>query len=261
MAAALGTPALGETTAIWRKLNVPGARCGCGTRLQACAFWQRVYERVLQSAPEPARARLADHMQRVQEDSYSLRGLRKLGHLTRVKPLSGDVALLREMYVRIYEGALEGVPGSSIVVDSTKPIAHLLLMASETRLRLKVIHVVRDRKSVAASFAKDRVMPDGAMLRAMSYPNAVVKWAVQNGLASSLRSRITDPGSWFTVRFEDFVAHPRATCRFLTRWAGHTSATDPFVADHVVDLPPHHCIDGNESRFSTGPTAILVSRR
>ena len=252
MAAALNAPALGETTALWRKAGEPGSKCGCGVPVVACELWRRVHIHSMGLSITDAGGLAArERVRQVQNEAYSITRLKSLRKELSSGQIPHEILELREAYVRLYQAAADG----GRLVESVKSIGHLLVMASDPRVSLKVIHVLRDPKRVAASFSRERVMQDGAALKRLPRRTALVRWAVQTGLASSLRSSIVGDDAWFSIRFEDFVAEPRATTRFLAQWAG-AEPIDPFESPRLLRLPLHHCIDGNAVRFSVGPIEI-----
>ncbi|HYP24370.1 MAG TPA: sulfotransferase family protein, partial [Actinomycetota bacterium] len=88
--------------------------------------------------------------------------------------------------------------------------------------------------------------------------DATLRWDLLN-LGSEAVLRRAGAGRALRLRYEDFVAQPRATVEQARRLLGETSAGSPFVDDRTVTLGVNHSIAGNPSRFSTG-TLVLEDR-
>ncbi len=88
--------------------------------------------------------------------------------------------------------------------------------------------------------------------------DATLRWDLLN-LGSEAVLRRAGAGRGLRIRYEDFVAEPRATVERTRGLLGETSARSPFVDDRTVSLGVNHSIAGNPSRFSTG-TLVLEDR-
>ncbi|MEV4618825.1 sulfotransferase [Asanoa sp. NPDC049573] len=244
-----GVCALGEVVHLWQRDIRADERCGCGTRFSACAFWERVgalafggWDTVdvyrvlaLQAAvertrhiPRLASARLPDDYRR------------------QVQEYAG-------YYAAVYRAAAE-VTGASVLVDSSKhsALAHCLRWSPDIDLR--VAHVVRDPRGVAHSWTKVVARPetDGeSEMTRYSPGRSAMLWNAHNA-AFGLLARRGVP--LLRVRYEQFVADPRAGLGALAAFAGlGVEGSDlDFLTETHADLTVGHSAAGNPMRFSVG---------
>ena len=244
-----GVCALGEVVHLWQRDIRADERCGCGSRFSACAFWERVgalafggWHKVdvyrvlaLQAAVERTRhiPRLA--APRLPDD-----------YRDQVQEYAG-------YYAAVYRAAAE-VTGASVLVDSSKhsALAHCLRWSPDIDLR--VAHVVRDPRGVAHSWTKVVARPetDGeSEMTRYSPGRSALLWNAHNA-AFGLLARRGVP--LLRVRYEQFVADPRAGLRGLAAFAGlRVGESDlDFLTETQADLTVGHSAAGNPMRFSVG---------
>jgi hypothetical protein len=82
-------------------------------------------------------------------------------------------------------------------------------------------------------------------------------WLSLNLAAEALRRRAV-VGRTILVRYEDFVAKPRATMERLTRFIGESPEGLPFLDDHTVQLGENHTAGGNPGQLTSGPKRIRL---
>ncbi len=244
-----GVCALGEVVHLWQRDIRSDERCGCGDRFSACEFWTRVGElafggwanvdvyRVLalQAAVERTR-----HIPRLASprlpDDYRLRVREYAGY-----------------YTAVYRAAAE-VTGASVLVDSSKhsALAHCLRWSAD--LDLRVAHVVRDPRGVAHSWTKVVSRPeadDESEMTRYSPGRSAMLWNAHNAAFGLLAHRGVP---LLRVRYEQFVADPRAGLEALASFAGLTlEASDlDFLSETHAELSVGHSAAGNPMRFTVG---------
>jgi hypothetical protein len=239
--------ALGEIVHLWQRDILDDERCGCGARFSACTFWKRVGERAFGgwSTVDVARVHaLRDAVERTR-------------HIPRLAKPSPEVLEYASFYTRVYRAAAE-VSGAAVVVDSSKhsALAHVLRWAGDIDLR--VVHVVRDARGVAYSWTKTVSRPetDGTdEMTRYSPSRSALLWNAHNA-AFGLLARRGVPVH--RVRYEQFLADPRAALTDLAAYAGvPVSGADlKFVGDGHADLGVGHSAAGNPMRFTVGRLAL-----
>jgi hypothetical protein len=239
--------ALGEIVHLWQRDILDDERCGCGARFSACTFWKRVGERAFGgwSTVDVARVHaLRDAVERTR-------------HIPRLAKPSPEVLEYASFYTRVYRAAAE-VSGAAVVVDSSKhsALAHVLRWAGDIDLR--VVHVVRDARGVAYSWTKTVSRPETDGIDEMtrySPSRSALLWNAHNA-AFGLLARRGVPVH--RVRYEQFLADPRAALTDLAAYAGVpvAGADLKFVGDGHADLGVGHSAAGNPMRFTVGRLAL-----
>jgi hypothetical protein len=82
------------------------------------------------------------------------------------------------------------------------------------------------------------------------------EWTVAN-LSDEAVRRSYGPGRSIRIKYEDFVARPRATVEAIVALVGEWPAELPFLDDQTVERGVHHPVSGNPSRFERGPVRLL----
>src|SRR3954470_22935992 len=134
-----GHVSVGELRMAWRRWLDPGARCGCGERVRACAFWREVS--IERAAGELGVAGAT------QLDSR-LMATRRLPALAR-GALEREAAPLRAAFARL-QHQVATAAGAEVVVDTSKVPAGAVLL-ERAHVELRVVHLVRDSRGVLAS--------------------------------------------------------------------------------------------------------------
>lgn len=235
---------VGELHFLWLNSMGQGAnnRCGCGAVLSGCPVWS---ELLPTGRPADLPARIwAEGVVRRQRDWLRTR------HTWRVLQrglYSPQVRAHAELLAQTYQ-AIAGRMGAQVIVDTSKMPAEAALLPHLPGVEPYFVHLVRDPRAAAQSWSQQKdycyIMP--------AYKSTAY-WDGFN-LASAAISR-RYPQRSVLLRYEDFIADPRATIGQLLRLAGADTAANP-VHGRTVDLHPNHTVTGNPDRFLTGPTEI-----
>jgi hypothetical protein len=171
-----------------------------------------------------------------------------------------------QAFLRVYHAAAR-VSGSTVVIDSSKHASLAYCLRRARGLDLRVVHLVRDSRAVAYSWATKIQRPDSATESYMTtYAPATTAgvWNAQNA-ALQLLARSDTPV--LRVRYEDLVAAPEDTLRRIASFAG-IGVTDeklPFLgsadSEPWANLTPAHTASGNPMRFAVGRIAIHADER
>jgi hypothetical protein len=243
---------VGETFQLWS--SSPLARyCSCGEPLAACPVWSHAVD-----AFDGPWADVVEEMRAIRRRSLRVRNLpRLLGD--RPWPGAADVARYGSVMRTVYR-AVARATGATTLIDSSKlPIELAAIAPSYPRLR--VIHLVRDPRAVAASWKRDIRwnMPDGSSLRLPTHPAwaSATRWNLYHGLTSLVvRARHLPT---LRISYESLV---RLEKRAIADVAAFTC--DPQLTDRArraaardgLAVPVQHAIAGNPGRRSGEPLML-----
>ena len=139
---------VGELPDVWLALQ-RNELCGCGLPFAQCEFWQAVGD----TAYGGWAALDIDEIMR-QEARYTRhRRIPRLISRSRFRQDDPDLAGYLDRLVQLYR-AIQIVSGCSVIVDSTKRPPFAIMLRSEARVYLRVVHLVRDSRGVAFSWSK-----------------------------------------------------------------------------------------------------------
>jgi Sulfotransferase family len=252
-----GVCSVGEIVHMWQRGVVQDERCGCGEPFSGCAFWRGVGD-----AAFGGWARV---------DTERVAALRAAVDRTRHIPLLAapalppairrDLAEYLGYYTRVYSAVAE-VSGCPVIVDSSKHASLAFCLRWHPGLDLRVVHMVRDSRAVAFSWARQVSRPDAATPSYMARysPTAAAgHWNAQNGAFQLLASEGVPT---LRVRYEDVAAAPAATLARIAEFAGVAASGDDFGFLGAEDgtswasLGVAHTASGNPMRFTIGRVPI-----
>jgi hypothetical protein len=244
-----GVRALGEVVHLWQRDVRDDERCGCGQRFSGCGFWTSVGERAFGGWDNLDVARVLHLRDTVERTRY----IPRLAGERLPSAQRGAVEEYAGYYSALYAAAAE-VSGARVVVDSSKHSALAHCLRWSPGLDLRVVHVVRDARGVAYSWTKTVTRPeadDAAEMTRYSPGRSALLWNAHNA-AFGLLARRGVPVR--RIRYEQFLADPRAALRALGEFAGLT-VTDgdlEFLGTDHAELAPGHSAAGNPMRFTVG---------
>lgn len=251
-----GFVSVGEIKFLWRRGLLENRPCGCGEPLRSCNFWREVLTTF--SPPlHPARIRdLAADADRTRTRHLPLMltpgGLGRYGR---------DLAGYRDGLASLYEGVAQA-SGSEVVIDSSKFPSYLFVLQQIPQLDVRVIHLVRDPRAVAHSWATETVDPDlpepGLMPRQHPAVTAAY-WSSWNLAVARICHMASTPR--LAVRYEDLATDPWATVSQIMDWLGIEGEPTGFLDIDKVGLQKTHTVSGNPARHRTGAVQIGVDDR
>ena len=122
--------------------------------------------------------------------------------------------------------------GDAIVVDSSKDISTLHLLAAMPDVRVRILHLVRDSRAVAYAWTKEKVRPNvvGQLTYMVRYSprQSAADWMVRNLLTEAARG---STAGYMRVRYEDLIANPR---RLIATRSAHSPDMPPPIFRIVV---------------------------
>jgi hypothetical protein len=252
---------VGELIDTFRRVMKFDELCGCGTAFSSCDFWVRVGQRAFGGWD----------LSFVEEVSQLQRDVARQRHLPfLVGPHRGSdrfqerLQRYAEVYGKLY-GAILAESGARVVVDASKGTAQALAVSHGTGVDLRLVHLVRDARGVAFSWAKAGVnRPQGVtagttMARHQPQLTAARWIRVQAEITASRRFL----SSSTMVRYEDLVSDPSVEIRKMMSALG--LPIDHEALQHVdgraVDLPLSHGLSGNPSRFKSGRQELRLDEQ
>jgi hypothetical protein len=244
-----GVQTLGEVVHLWVRGIVRNETCGCGLAFWDCPFWEQVGARAFNGWSQVDVADAIALRERVDR-------LRRVpGVLTRP---GADVLRYSAMFRSIYEAAQQETH-ASLVVDSSKHPSLAYCLRTQRQLDLRVVHVVRDPRAVAYSWAKVVERPEGEddekLMTRYTPTRAAMLWNAENVAVSGL-SRLNLPV--FRLSYEALVGNPRDAIAQLLAFAGLSPELTIPIEDHRAVLRENHTVSGNPLRFRNG---VLDIRR
>lgn len=242
----------GELWQVWRRGLIENRRCSDGPAFREHPFWREVLTRAFGGPGEITDARAAGLAQAARSLLVSARYPRlALGSLPDVRAGLDDY---REATTRLY-AAIAAVSGARVLVDSSKTPVYAACLASLPGLRLHVLHLVRDPRAVAHSWARHREQPDkGGMMDRHGTLWSGLQWRMANASARALG--VAGGLPYRLLRYEDFTRSPGEELLSIVRWLGLEGTGFPLQDDGRFVLRPGHAFSGNPGRFRAGPQAL-----
>jgi hypothetical protein len=169
--------------------------------------------------------------------------------VSRLPPLADYLPAIHHSLAFIDEAARRS--GASWAVDSTKNPARMKAMWAVRPERVRIVHLLRDGRAVAASNRRRMGVPIEESARRWAAENLKVRWA----LATVPRR------SWLVLRYEDLCADPGRALDQVDRLLGVDSSRRVTAPDRTVE---RHQIPGNEwllADAGTGPVRVDLDER
>jgi hypothetical protein len=243
---------LGEMVHLWERGALGGEPCGCGLPIHDCPFWDDVMTRAFGGWDHVDAARVRAWQQAVDRNRFiPMLAWPRLGRAAFRTALDEFVDVLDRLYTAIAQ-----VVGPDVVlVDASKHPSYFFVLRRVPNHDVRLLHVIRDPRGVAHSWAKSVQRPESASgddMERLGTWKAVARWSSHNLIFSlaGLRSRRA------TLRYERFAADPNELSTVLAQLTGDLGVDMPTFTDHSVDLQVNHTVSGNPMRFTTGSIQI-----
>jgi hypothetical protein len=250
-----GVVSSGELRVLWRALLTEDRLCACGAEVPACPFWQEVGQRAFGGWR-------ADHLSSLLALQHSVDRHRQLPRLLgRSVSAPPSVGPLSSAWANVFRSIAE-TASARLVIDSSKYPVHAAILSRSQQLDLRVVHLVRDPRGVAHSWAKRGILkPDSTdgrtYMHVFGYGRSAVEWTAYNLAFHRIRSLGTPT---LLLRYESFVRDPVRTLTRILTFAGlpFEPANLGFMAGGRITLRrEQHAIGGNPDRFQ-GESSIQI---
>ncbi|HEX5250622.1 MAG TPA: sulfotransferase [Gaiellales bacterium] len=245
-----GFVSVGELRYVWQAGPEANELCGCGLTFDECPFWTAVGQEAFggwENIDVNEVLALESAVLRHRNVPLLLMGKLAPEHERKVKRYA-------ELTASLYR-AIQKVSGAEVVVDSTKnpPYAYFLRAAQASGLRLRVLHLVRDSRGAAHSWAKRMARPEitngDAFFQEFSPLKAGVRWMECNLAFEALRRlRVPTVG----MRYEALAADPRGELERMFAEMGEAGEHDLSAVGDSVEVSGQHSVRGNPMRFAHG---------
>lgn len=224
-------------------------KCGCGKTFRECNFWQTVRDHIPEEQNFASRLLLLKD--RVDHTRFFWKICSKL-YSSKFEHILCEYKKKLEVLYRAISKATEG----KVIIDSSKVPSRALILSEIDEIDIEFVHLVRDPRAVAYSWAK-RVKSDPSLAdKTLDYHPAwwsSLKWVFVNLSAQYLKSR----GNYSRVIYEKFVKYPyEVMAEVGERSSFINEETISFVNRRTVEMPVVHSMSGNPQRFDTGQVEI-----
>ena len=253
LAATPGAIHVGEARYIWERGFVHQRLCACGNAFGNCSFWSRVTKRL---SPETIKA--APKISRLMRQHIRLRS----DFVSNTTPV--ELSLLQTALAELYS-AIGEVSGCNVIVDTSKLPTYGKLLQSAVDAEFRILHLTRDPRAAAHSWANPRAVPDKAerrMQKLGTFKSSAL-WTYWNRMAEKTWSGDTN---YMHLRFEDLVAWPEASLSRVADWCGldkeQIAEGIKYTASGVVVRKgANFGVAGNPNRFSHGEVTLRADDR
>jgi hypothetical protein len=252
----------GEINDMFRRMAMYDELCGCGRAFSTCEFWVGVGERAFGGWSRD----LVDEVVALQHEVARQRYLARLMIPRLANPrYAAQLARYGEVHARLYAGIVAQA-GARVVVDASKGASFAMAISRGAAVDLRMIHLVRDARGVAFSWAKTNVSrPHGdgprATMHRFNPAETAARWAILQAEIAATRRYMS---ASVLLRYEDLIAAPAAQIVRCVQSLG--LQIDPLTdLDHItgrtVDLAQSHGLSGNPSRFRSGPQELRADEQ
>lgn len=256
-----GVFAAGEVRYLWQRGLKESRLCGCGLPVRECPVWSKVLARA-GYLDDPKRVDAALTMLQRTGRIRNLPGILAGGVRHSLNPArSARYADDRDALSALY-AAMADVTGSRAIVNSSKLPAYANVLAATPGIDLHVVHLIRDPRGAAHSWASKKELSDGAARSHMEQigpAKSAVLWDVWNVAGGMLFHG--GPSRYLRLRYEDFVADPPAAVRRILAMVGMENAELPFVDGNEVRTTANHSVAGNPDRLRHGQITLRSDDR
>ena len=240
----------GELDMTWSHGVLEDRLCSCGQPFSACTFWAQVRFVDPELLTREAATRVQNYHDKVLRPRWMWQLWWERGR-HRISAKAPDDYFDR--IARLYR-AISRVTGGMVIVDSSKhPTYAYLLARSGVSSSIEIIHLVRDPRAVAYSWARRRVEPgvtDRTIYMHRHGPaEAATLWVEWNRTVELLAAKCRMP--YRRLRYEDFTNDPAGSLRQLGLGIADLDGTPSWAASS--SRREMHILSGNPARFELGP--------
>lgn len=245
--------ALGEMVHLWDRGVRDREPCGCGADIIECPFWGEVGRRAFGGWDRIDLGALAADRAAVDRNRYIpflLAPRLAPGRFRAAHARLRDV--LERLYAAIRDVTAEQHGHEVVLVDSSKHPSYLFLLRTLRESDVRVLHVVRDPRGVAHSWAKQVARPEtGDAMEQLGTLRACARWTSHNLLFQL--------AGWIGLRrtrlpYERFTRDPTTLADGAARLIGRPVELAIDGSDVVLGID--HTVSGNPMRFQQGTVSI-----
>lgn len=245
--------ALGEMVHFWERSVLGNEPCGCGVPIRACPTWTAIVTRAFGGW---------DYL-----DGETIRGWQRTADRNRYIPFliwprlgPKDFRVSLDLFTahlaRLYGAIATEVGIDKVLVDSSKHPSYLFLLRHVAGVDVRLLHVVRDPRGVANSWAKvvPRSEVDGTQdMERLGPWHAGCRWTSHHLLfmLAGFRHRSS------RLVYERFTNRPdELSDQVDALVTADTGVRAPRWPQPHVSLSTDHTVSGNPVRFASGSVTI-----
>ena len=145
--------------------------------------------------------------------------------------------------------------GNNIIIDSSKSPASLIFLSKFTKFDIYILHLVRDSRGVAFSWAKkNKIRPEVIAYEAYMPVSSPIKssleWIIRNLMVEYSKKFVT---KYIFLRYEDFVKSPLQTIKdvfqMIDERSGDEAELNYIDGKTIIFNKVNHSVSGNPARF------------
>jgi hypothetical protein len=238
---------VGEIVHLWVRGVRDDELCGCGRRFSTCPFWTEVGDLAFGGWEHASIDELIALQRRVDRNRYIPLMLAPRLFPRYRRDLRAYAVVLERLYRSIHRAA-----GGGVIVDSSKHASTSFVLRHVDGIDMRLLHLVRDSRGVAASLLKSVRRPDSverdSFMHRSSVWRSAAEWMAFNAafhLGRALGTATT------LVRYEDLVGRPAAVL-------GRVGGDPATLRDSTICLGVDHTVSGNPIRFATGDLELRL---
>jgi hypothetical protein len=247
---------VGELRYLWDRGLIENRLCSCGTPFRECSVWREIVSQVLEEGDDLSATRMVELRERGLHTRHILLALNQERLRARITRMGKYTDALERLY-----RTAQDVSGSQIIVDTSKFPSYGYVLQNTPGIDLYVLHLVRDPRAVAYSWAlRRKSKPDHGkeagkrLMTPHSLFESALVWSEWNLCIERVWRR--NPRRYMRLRYEDFVADPQSAVRNILHFLGEEEAKLPFLNEREVLLDAPHTFSGNPDRFQSGVVEI-----
>lgn len=241
----------GEIWNLWQRGLVDNRICGCGKPFYECEYWTKALNEAFGD-----RSQLD-----VDQIMAAKNKLRNLEILVSLLPggkqfIDSKLQTFVPFVEKLYR-AIQKTSNCRVIVDASKIPINAYILSNIPGIELYMLHVVRHPNAVAYSWMKKaQYDPEQSMFMDRFNPfHSTLIWSARNILIELLWGH---NNRYMLLRYEDFIAQPKATLTRVIQHCQENASELPFVSDNVVSLKTNHNVSGNPNRFETGQIQLRL---
>jgi hypothetical protein len=243
---------VGELWQIWYRGLQENERCGCGQPFYSCEFWRAVGDEAFGGWDNVDVDKMVAFRPYLKRPRYRPHYILAAKTGIRSRKMNTLLKECEPVLERLYR-AIQSVSGARVIVDSSKLMSYAVLLSLLPFADLRVVHLIRDSRAVAYSWARSKesdVVAGGRLMPRLNPVQASRAWSIQNYSYSSLSGF----APLLRLRYEDFVNAPAFCLTETLVGLGFDDEAGSLgvIRGREIPLSVDHTVSGNPVRFRTG---------
>jgi hypothetical protein len=241
--------AVGELRHIWERSFGENHPCGCGVAFRECEFWRAVVEEAFGGFDNIG----VGHVKAIKNAVDRVRYIPRLLLPLRTARFERDLKEYQGTLEKLYRG-IQSVSTKEIIVDSSKDLSSIFLLATMAPIHISVVHLVRDSRAVAYSWSRKKVWLESEGKK-LYFPTrtpgrSAMEWTFRNCVVALSRYFGI---SYTRVRYEDLIGDPvKVLTQVLRRLGKEMKGLDALDGKTLRLSKENHTVSGNPVRFRQG---------